>query len=268
MEIFDIKIPNEVIRILIILVTGFIVNLIARGFIRKIIKINGKNNKATNKRRETILLLLQRLVKYIIVILCFISILNVFNINTSAIITSVASVTIIAGLGLQDVLKDFFVGLSLLVDESFSIGDIVEINKHKGEVIKFSLKSTKLKALTGEVIVIANRQINEVINYSVNKKLLYIDVSTRYEDDVDKIEKVLRSLCKRLSEEMEFVESVVLEEGIQDLSDSSVNYRISTLVNVKDMYKVRRKILEEVKKEFDKSNISIPFPQIEVHKGE
>ena len=70
MEIFDIKIPNEVIRILIILVTGFIVNLIARGFIRKIIKINGKNNKATNKRRETILLLLQRTVKYIIVILC------------------------------------------------------------------------------------------------------------------------------------------------------------------------------------------------------
>ena len=63
---------------------------------------------------------------------------------------------------------------------------------------------------------------------------------------MQQVKKEFLEISKRLSEEMESVESVVLEEGIQDLSDSSVNYRISTLVNVKDMYKVRRKILEEV----------------------
>ncbi len=268
MIIFGIKIPEEVIKIIIIIVTGFVINIIAKGFVKKVIKFDDKRNKK-NKRKETILLLIQRILKYIIISLCFISILNVFNINTSAIITSVASITIIAGLGLQDVLKDFFVGLSILIDESLSIGDMVEINNYKGEVIQFSLKSTKLKALTGEVIVIANRQITEIINYSVNKKLLFVDVSTRYEDNVEKIETILDNICKKLSDEMiDMAEYVKLENGIEDLSDSSVKFRLSTLVNVKDMYKVRRRILEEVKKEFDKNKISIPYPQIEVHKGE
>ena len=268
MKLFNIKIPNEVINSLVIIIIGFLSYFIAKGFIKKILNLDIKNNKASQKRRQTVLLLIQRLLKYVIIIIVFISILGVFNINTTALVTSVSVISIVVGFGIQDVLKDYFVGISILIDDSFGIGDLIEVNGYKGEVIYFSLKTTKLKSLTGEIYIIANRQITEVTNYSINKKLLFIDICSRYEDDVNKVEEVLKDLCKRLSKEVDSIELVSLEDGIQELSDSSVIYRLSTLVNIKDIYKVKRKILEEVKKEFDKNNISIPYPQIEVHKNE
>ena len=92
-----------------------------------------------------------------------------------------------------------------------------------------------------------------------------IDISTRYEEDIKKVQKVLTDVCKNIPKQFEEIEEVRLEDGIEELGDSAVIYRLSTLVNIKDIYKVKRVILEAVKKEFDDNNISIPYPQLEVH---
>ena len=93
---------------------------------------------------------------------------------------------------------------------------------------------------------------------------MLVNISTSYDTDIDKVEKILKDVCVKL-EKNEIYNQIVLAPGIEELSDSAVIYRISALVNIKDIYNAKRFILEEVKKSFDKNNINIPFPQVEVH---
>ena len=265
MKIFNINIPKEAIYTVTIILLSFIVYFFVKGIIKRLINVNLAKSKIEKKRKKTVLLLVQRIIKYLIIILAAISILGVFNVNTTAIVTSVGAISIVSGLALQDVLKDFLVGLSVIFEDTYSIGDIIEINGYRGEVIDFNLKSTKIRAITGEIYTIANRLINEITNYSVNKRLVMIDINTRYEEDINKVRKVLNVVCDIIEKEDNVIESITLEDGIENLGDSAVIYRLSVLVNMKDIYKAKRIVLEKVKKEFDKNNISIPYPQLEVH---
>lgn len=265
MKIFNINIPKEAIYTVTIILLSFIVYFFVKGIIKRLINVNLAKSKIEKKRKKTVLLLVQRIIKYLIIILAAISILGVFNVNTTAIVTSVGAISIVSGLALQDVLKDFLVGLSVIFEDTYSIGDIIEINGYRGEVIDFNLKSTKIRALTGEIYTIANRLINEITNYSVNKRLVMIDINTRYEEDINKVRKVLNVVCDIIEKEDNVIESITLEDGIENLGDSAVIYRLSVLVDMKDIYKAKRIVLEKVKKEFDKNNISIPYPQLEVH---
>ena len=100
----------------------------------------------------------------------------------------------------RDLLKDFIVGISILLEGQYSIGDCISINGFKGEVLPSNLRTTKLKAYTGEIKYISNRNITEIINYSTDSTNLIIDVSVAYESDIDKVKNVLDSLCERLKE--------------------------------------------------------------------
>ena len=265
MTIFSIKIQPELIKSLIIVLCAVILNYVIKAIIKKIVSMNIIKSKQQDKRKRTISLLLQRTARCILVFMVIMTILGIYNVNTTAIITSVGAVSIVVGFAFQDLLKDYLVGISIVIENSFLVGDIIEVNGCKGEVINFTLKTTTIKALSGEVYIIANREITKITNYSMDKYLLKINVNTRYEEDVDKVVDVLSKLCERLPKIIDEVDNIVLEEGIEELGDSAVIYRLSTRINVRDRYVVKRKILKEVKKEFDKNNISIPYPQLEVH---
>lgn len=264
MEIFGMKIPSEFIKTLFIIFIAIFIYLVIKVIIKKIININFKQSKHEQSRRKTVLMLLQNVSKYIIVFITFISILNTFHVNTTALVTGVGAISVVIGLAFQDLLKDILVGISIMLEDTFSLGDYIEINGFKGEVINFNFKTTRLKSLTNEVRIISNRNISEVTNYSLNKSLLLVNINAPYEEDYDKIEKVLQKIVEILKANNIFSD-IVLASGIEELSSSSVVYRINALVNIKDVYTCKREILKEVKNTFDKENIKIPYTQIEVH---
>ena len=94
--------------------------------------------------------------------------------------------------------------------------------------------------------------------------MLLINVNAAYEEKYEKVESVLNDVINNLKKDTLF-EEIVLAPGIEDLSSSSVVYRISTIINIKDKFEAKRKILKEIKVTFDKNNIKIPYTQIEVH---
>lgn len=263
MELFNIKIPSEIIQSVIVLLVFVISYIIVKVIIKNIVKIN-IGNKHEQARRKTVLVLLQNIVKYIIIVIVIVSLLGIFHVNTAAIVTSLGAISVVLSLVFQDLLKDLLVGISIIMEDTFSIGDIVEINGFKGEVINFNFKSTRIKTLNNEVRIISNRNISEVTNYSLNKILLSIDVNAPYEEEYEKINKLLEEIVKNLSKNSIF-NNIVLAPGIEDLSSSSVVYRINALINYKDRLIAKREILKEIKVIFDKNKISIPYTQIEVH---
>lgn len=265
MTIFDIEISEKIYIPIIIVLVGIAIYLVISIILNNKISISKKASKHTQRSRATVLLMVKNIIRIFLLLIVVLSILQVLGVNTSAIVASVGALTVVIGLAFQDVLKDYLVGAAIIMESQYAIGEIVSINGFKGEVVSLTLRSTRIKALTGETRIIANRTISEVTNYSLNDVMLKVIVSTSYEGNIEKTEKVLKDLMKRLNTEIEELKSEITIEGIDSLSNSSVDYLLTVYTSARNQFMVKRKILKEVKLAFDKNNIKIPYPQIEVH---
>lgn len=262
MDIFGFHIPKNIFVSIVVVLVSIVLYIITVLIIGKITR---REKKKGNKRRTTLLILVRKIIKYVILVLAIVTILNTFKINTTALVTSIGAVSLVIGLAFQDLLKDMLVGMAIIFEEQFNIGDIIEVGGFKGEVVEFTLKSTRIKSLTGEVKIIANREINSVINYSINKNTIITKINVAYEEDNSKVEEILKKVCETMTKETEGKLEYSLIDGIESLADSSVVYSIKVLANAEDALTIKRNILKHVKKEFDKQGIKIPYMQIEVH---
>lgn len=265
MSIFDIEISRKIYLPLIIIVVAIVFNIVLGCIINSKIKLGNKLSKHEQRSRKTLLLLIKNIIKTLIIVISILSILQVLGVNTSALVASATALSLVAGLAFQDILKDYLVGALIIIESQFAIGEIVQINDFKGEVIELTLRTTKLKSITGETCIIPNRSIGSVINYSLADALVIVNVSVSYESDLDNVEKVLNKLCINLKKEISEIKGDIVLDGLDSLDDSSISFRISTHSSAKNVSIVKRKILKEVKLMLDKNNINIPYPQIEVH---
>lgn len=259
---------------IIYIIVGIIAYFIICFFINRISKVNIgklKGKKATNtyivaidKRKMTIVSLIKNVVKYTIAIIIIIAILSLYGVDTTSIIASIGIVGVVLGLACQDIAKDFLSGVFLIFDNAYAVGDYVEINGFTGEVISLGLKTTKIKAYTGEVKIISNSAFTEVTNYNLKQSKLVIDIPLSYDCDIEKVEKVLNDLVPEIKAIPDVRKEVELL-GIERFESSSIIYRIAIDCSPMSQYGVNRAVLRLIKLTFDKNKITIPYDQLDVH---
>lgn len=247
--------------IVIILVSIFIYYILTR-IVNRIYKL--KISRQNDKKRNTIKSIVNNIIKYFIIIVDLTMILEIYGIDTKSIIASLGVLSLVAGLALQDLLKDFIGGVAILLEDQFSIGDVVEIGGFKGTVIKFGIRSTRIKAYTGEVKIVANRNVSELINYSLNDNIALLDIMISYEDDLVKAKKILNDICEKEAKKNNAIYECL---GVDELADSGVIIKIAITTNYENRLVFAREFKEKIKLAFDENNIVIPFPQVVIHNG-
>ena len=257
---------SQIIKIVIIISISLIIYLIINGFSKKIFKTD-KIRQNHAKKNKTLISMFNNIAKYFVFFIALIAILNVIGVDTTSLLASLGVASAIIALAFQDILKDFLAGIMIVSEGQYDIGDNVTINDFRGEVMAIGLRTTKLKAYNGEYCFISNRNIDNVINHSLAKNLAIVTVDVSYESDVDKVEEVLINLCERLKTELPSVRGDVRVDGIEDLGSSGITYRIVAEVLPLKNYEVQRQMRKEIKKEFDKEKITIPYPQVVIHNG-
>lgn len=260
----DFLLNPKVYGTVIILLSSYIIYKILYDIVDKIV-IKGKDELEI-KKRTTILHLFRNIARYLILIIMILLLLNLYGINTTSLITGLGIAGVVVGLGLQDVLKDVFNGISIIFDNYYIIGDIVEYEGFTGTVIEFGLKNTKIKKYTGEVLIISNRNIDKIINITQEKASTCISIPTAYEEDYDKVEKVIKDTLDSFKENNKEV-SKIEYLGINELADSSIIYQVLITCNRGKQWAVKRAFLKEIKIAYEKNNIKIPYNQLEVHNG-
>lgn len=248
-----------------------IINGILKRIIDKIISKKQESfskNSYNYKKTETFKILLKNITKYLIIIFLILAILTVYGINITSFLAGLGIVGVIVGLALQDLAKDLIAGFTIILENQYAIGDTISIGDFKGEVIYLGLKTTRIKNYEGQIKIIANRNISEVINYSMSNSLAIVDIDISYEENNNKVEKVLNTLADDLSQKLPNLKGKVQLLGIQDLASSSVKYRIIAPTVAMEHYEIERILRKEIKERLDKEHIKIPYPQIEVHHGE
>lgn len=261
----EVLLSEKVIYPIIIIIIFSFTYVVINRILKKMLKNKLGLTTFNSKKNKTIIVLLNSLIKYILIIIAFIAILNVYGINTSSLLASVGVASAVAALAFQDTLKDFLAGMFIVFENQYDIGDVVTINGFKGEVVGIGLRTTKLKALTGEHCFIANRNVGDIINHSVNPVTAIVKVQLPYEEKVEKVEEILKNLCVRLTDELEAIKGKVTLDGIDEFESSGIVFRVSVLTTPSRLYEVERKIRREIKVELDKENIEIPYTQVVVH---
>ena len=265
-ENIEIEIINLILPVIYILI-GIVVYKILKRIIDRSINIERITLKSHKQRAETIKMLILNIIKYITVILVLLAILSNFGINVKSILTGLGITTAIIGLAFQDLAKDLIAGISIITENQYEVGDTIEVDGFMGEVVFLGLKTTKIRDYKGATKIIANHNMEKIINYSLHDSLAVVDIGTSYENTTEEIEKVLTDLATNLKGKIKDATGDIEILGINRLADSAVEYRVTVPVKPMQQFVTERFLRKEIKNAFDKSGINIPYPQIEVHNG-
>ena len=244
---------------------GVIIFKIIKNIITKLTERN-HNLKITQKQRiKTLRIMITNVIKYLIVIFVTLAIMSLYGVNIKSILTGLGIGTAIIGLAFQDLAKDLIAGFSIITEGEYEIGDTIEIDGFMGEVTFIGLRTTRIRNFKGATKIIANHYMDNLINYSDNNSLAVVDVGVSYETDEKLVEETLQKLFTNLK--LEYATKEIELWGVNELSDSSVVYRIAVETKPMKHIATERILKKEIKKAFDEAKIKIPYTQIEVHNG-
>jgi small conductance mechanosensitive channel len=171
----------------------------------------------------------------------------------------------VIGFALQDSLSNFASGMMILSYRPFDVGDVVEAGGVFGTVSHMSLVNTTIMTFDNQTLVVPNNKIwGDVIKNVTSQRTRRVDLvfGISYSDDIPRTEALLREILAADERVLTNPEPMV---RLNELADSSVNFIVRPWVKTEDYWDVYWDVTREVKLRFDEADVSIPFPQTDVH---
>lgn len=256
---------KEVIAPFIIIIIAVIIYFVSKKIIKKLFKFKTKG--MDSKKLLTIQSLFLNILKVFIIVVSILMILDIYGLDTKSIIASLGVASAVLALSLQDILKDFVAGITIILEGQYRIGDTITIGSFKGEVIGLTLKTTRVRAFTGEIKIFANRSISEVINHTLDNSLAVVDIGISTNSDLSKSEEILNTVCTKLTKKLDNLIGPVELTGLYSVTGTSITYRITAQTVSNKHYEVQSNIIKEIKFELDKKGIEIAYGQSVIKNG-
>ncbi|MGA9047305.1 mechanosensitive ion channel family protein [Sulfuricurvum sp.] len=193
----------------------------------------------------------------------FIVAIGKLGISIAPFIAAVGAVFLTAGLALQGTVANFAAGISLVITRPFKIGDTILVNKVYGVVEEIKLGYTTLRTEDEEIITVPNKNmIGEVIVNSFNYRIVESSVGISYHDDAEKAIALIKNVIDGFGSLSSENKSIV---GIQNFGDHAVEIGMRYWVPTGNFFKNQYDVNMAVYKALNNANITIPFPQREIH---
>lgn len=224
-----------------------------------------KDDLFNNHRAQTLEVLLRSVFTYMVFFLAGLTILQIFNVNISAILASAGVLGIAVGFGAQSLVKDIISGFFIFFENLFNVEDFVETAGVTGTVEEIGLRTCKIRQWTGQLHIIPNGQITQVTNYNRGPMLALITVSIAYEEDIDQAISALKQECEIAFREIPSILDIPQVQGVTELAESSVNIRTIAPAAPNEHWYVERELLRRFKYALDRNNIEIPYPRQVLH---
>lgn len=249
-------------RVIATAILFFGVWLINRAIESAIDRIANERRIDINKR--TIYQLIAKIIRYILYVIAFTFMLEIFNISIAPLLAIGSAVGVAVGLGAQEVVRDTISGFLILTENQYVIGDVVKIEDSVGEVVEVTLLSTILRnGLTGEVITIPNGEIKVIVNYSKEYMNAYVDIPMPYEMSTDSIISTLQDIVSPMNYEGALSPVEVI--GIVDFAQSAIKVRVSVKTEAGKNYEIERRMRKDIKNALDEKGIAMPYNTQTVH---
>ena len=197
--------------------------------------------------------------------------LSELGISIAPILGAAGVVGLAVGFGAQSLIKDYFNGFFILLENQIREGDVVEVSGKTGAVEEVTLRYVSLRDLEGSVHYVPNSLITTVTNKSRGYAYAVIDIGIAYRENVDEAFEVMRATGRQLRANPQYTPRI-LEDlevlGVQDWADSAVMLRCRIKTVTLEQWNVRREYLRLLKAAFDAHGIEIPYPHLTIYAGQ
>lgn len=220
-------------------------------------------------RANTLKTVTESALKVFVVVIGGLFVLSNMGFNISTLLAGVGVAGLAVSFAAQTLIRDFLTGFFILLEDQYGVGDIVDVGVAGGTVEKLNLRITALRDVEGNLHVVPNGQITNVMVMTREWARSVIDVPVAYGSDLDRAIAVIKDEVQKLYEDPEWHPSFAAVPpevwGVEKLADSGVLIRVVLNTQPIQQWSVGREFRRRIKNRLDAENIEIPFPHLKVY---
>ena len=259
-------------HVVMIVVLAWIMVAVSRRGIRAIrAYMRGRTDSAEHaKRVDTIARVFRHVSVVLVTLIAGMLILSELGLSIAPILGAAGVVGVAVGFGAQSLVKDFFSGFFILLENQVRVGDVVEVGGKGGLVEEVTLRYVRLRDYDGNVHFVPNGMIEVVTNSTLDFAYSVVDAGVAYREDVDEALRVMQEVAEQLRQDPVFglkIREPVEVVGVERWDDSAVVLRVRFKVMPIEQWNVRREYLKRLKGAFDAAGIEIPYPHLTLYPG-
>ncbi|MGI5287936.1 mechanosensitive ion channel family protein [Nonomuraea polychroma] len=272
---------SSAIVIVLIVVLAFVVRKVAHRLIARVVNraatggpltsrfrkgaatdgIDALLHERRKQRAETMGSVLKHIASIVILGTAVLTVLDRLTIPIAPLLTSVGILGVAIGFGSQELVKDFIAGMFMLLEDQYGVGDVIDAGPAVGTVEAVTLRVTRLRDVDGRVWYVRNGTITRVGNESQGWSRAYMDVPVAYDSDIVGVKVLLEHVAEEIWADPELREAKIVEQpkvfGVEQLSDSSLVFRITAKTLPSAQAEVARELRLRVKAALDAAGITM-----------
>ncbi|WP_420630945.1 mechanosensitive ion channel family protein [Candidatus Leptofilum sp.] len=255
------------IIILVAIAAYYLLGITTKTLSKRIQAMDDVEDSELDRRTKTIFRVIHSTGVVIIIGTAIMMILTELGVAITPVLASVGFVGLAFGLGAQTLVKDMIAGLFILIEDQYTVGDVVAIGGITGTVEHMTLRATEMRDLYGTVHIIPNGEIRIVANKSRDWSRAIVDVAVTYEEDVDTAVATLQEIGQMAIEDKMI--GLLLQEtpvvtGVEGLEDWSVRLRIMAKTLPNGQWEVQRYLRRQIRLVFAEKGLDLAFPRHDV----
>lgn len=263
---------RAMLAIALLLIGGWVLTALSRRAIRlfRMFALRGAKGPEDHRRVDTLSRVFRYLANVAISGVTVMLVLSELGISIAPILGAAGVVGIAVGFGAQSLVKDFFTGFVILLENQIRQGDVITVAGRSGLVESVTLRNVRLRDYDGSVHFVPNGMIDVVTNRSMEFSYAVVDLGIAYRENIDEVFEVLREVARELRADTAFAARILDDldiAGVEQLADTSVMLRCRMKCVPLEQWNIRREYLRRIKAAFDARGIEIPFPQFTLHAG-
>ena len=264
---------RSALNVLIILAAGWAALVVVRRGIRRFrAHMEGRVRDAEEaKRVGTLCRVFRYFGSVVITIVAAMLVMNELGISIAPVLATAGVAGIAIGFCAQSLVKDYFAGFFLLLEDQIRQGDVVSVAGVGGLVEEVTLRYVRLRDFDGHVHFVPNGEIKTVTNRTRDYAQAVIEVGVAYREHVDEALAVMREVGRELRADPAWGARILDDVeiiGVERWADSAVMLRCRLKVRGIEQWNVRREFLGRLKKAYDERGIEIPFPHLTLYAGQ
>lgn len=244
--------------VIAIIMTWFTVRVVA--FILGRIFVLGKRFKknSPHHKMNTLHKVLRSLLNYLLWPACILIIISIWGVKIEAVLGGAGVMGLVLGFGLKDMMSDIIAGVFIIIEDHFNLGEVIEIDGFKGEVVEMGIKTTKIKSWDGKIKIVSNRVFKELINWSLSNTIITVEIMVDKSEDFKKVEKLINQTLKEKGDSVENLVEIPQVEGIDDVNSTSKKVIFFAECKPNTLYGVARKLRTYIYNDLEKNGIKLP----------
>jgi small conductance mechanosensitive channel len=258
------------VRIAVLVALGVVLEVAVRVFVprwtKSIAKISDAHEGLERRQRSaTVVKFSSSVARLVLWTIIFVSLLSEININVGPLLAGAGVLGAALAFGAQNVIRDYLAGFFILLENQYTLGDVVRIGALSGSVEEITMRITVLRGADGAMHVIPNGTITAVSNMTSGWARALVDVVVAYQSNLERALEALSQVAATFYADPQFAPSLLEPpevQGVMSISETGMTLRISIKVIAEEQWKVQRELLRRVKLELDARQIgAVPLPR-------